>query len=262
MKNKFYIITLTTILVFLLTGCESLIPSSRVGSRYFTLVPGDCCGIGYSYEVMTNGDDGNRIQILLRTELKDPVLKTSKESRTCHRFPSDDIFKNYEESVKQTFYNLSFDIEKNMSWCPKYAYYSTVFPIGSTTVTANKDFQGIRAGEDISSLLIKKEPEFCSEPWDHPLRINSIKDFIDDLDIYHNLGLFYIVLSAPQTMEEDTKFTVSVPVRKVKILQWLDDLSESQDAPMPYTDETITWSVVVQAFKIDSKGNVHFLRTE
>ena len=244
MKKAFYIIPAILIGVFLVSGCEGL-QSGDVGSRYFTIVPGDCTGIAYRYDVSAKS---KTIVFGLSTTVADPVRIRYNKTGTCHQFPSEAEFDKYDHSVKDSFYQLSFDMERGLSWCPKYAFYSTVFPIGPATVTADRDFQGIKAHEDLSSLMLEG-PEYSTEPLDHPLNINRIEEFIHDLEEYHNLGSFQVAISAPDTMEKDTKFTISVPARKVKILQWFNDLATSPDAPMPYSDEIITWNVVVQAFK-------------
>ncbi len=260
-KNKFRII-ITAILVLIVTGCEGLPSGFKRERHQFTLVPGDCAVTYYKSGV--NGSDGVdriefRLYLLENTDIYNRVGTVSKKTGTIHFFPSEDVFKNYEGSVKNAFYNLSFNSEKNMEWCLPRAYYSTVFPIGPTSVTANKEFQGIPAGEELSSIMINSAPEYYSEPWDHPLRINNISDFNSDLETYHNLGFFYIKLPAPKIMEEETRFTVSIPVRRVKILQWLSDLTVSPESPMPYSDEVLSWTIDFKPFTFDEKGDLKWL---
>ena len=47
----------------------------------------------------------------------------------------------------------------------------------------------------------------------------------------------------PISERKDIIFTFTVPVRKVLILQWINDRKDNHDAPMPYIDTELTWRI-------------------
>ena len=175
---------------------------------------------------------------------------------TEYLWPSDEYLERFgsnSDYVKSGFKDLVFGL---FDETPQYNYYaSTVFPMGLIKVYANDIVNGVAAGEDLLDQFWEK-PSFtgtASFPNNvEPVTSLSIDDprlLPDELQdnncFYH--WRFYINSSdtnfTPISERKDIIFTFTIPVRKVLILQWINDRKDNPDAPMPYIDTELTWRI-------------------
>lgn len=176
-------------------------------------------------------------------------------------WPSDEIWNRYGDNayvVKSVYTDCVYLLEQ---WAHKdfgtETFYSTVFRTGDFTIIADKDFGGISAGEDLSSIF---ESDFVFPDVSdliENLRLESLNDLINTVPS-NCVSCCRLSTIGPSELNEPVTFTFRLPVRKVKLLKWICDLSENPSAVPDYLDDLVTWSFTVGKYKITGLA-VHLL---
>lgn len=124
---------------------------------------------------------------------------------------------------------------------------TTVFPIGQLVLTADVPVSGIPAGENLADICLGTLESYAStQSLDNlTLSIDDGSQLYSDLLANGCLGTSVsstITLDAPSSLEKGITFTLSVPVRRVLFLEWLNLLQSNPEAGIPYKDEILTGS--------------------
>lgn len=123
----------------------------------------------------------------------------------------------------------------------------TVFLREGLSLTANKDFAGFRAGENMAGALLAdpKEPfigAYASVSHDDIFPVSSIPD--DCLNMLHTYGQaffgFEMDIKGYRYTKEPITFTLSMPVKCAQYLTWLEQSITDENASMVWEDKTLT----------------------
>ena len=184
--------------------------------------------------------------------------------RTLYSYvwPTEDVFDEFgerKEQVKDDYQSLvrgMFEAKENkeIDEC-----FCTVFQRSALTISSNLPVGGIQPGEDLSSLC-KDLPSYLSDLDNLTLSVSNPQSLYNELRAIpdFSLGDMGVFLPALEKQDQVITFTVSIPVRRVYLLHWLDGLSDNPDAPMPFSDEVLVATVSLGPYYITDNGGVHF----
>lgn len=144
--------------------------------------------------------------------------------------PSDDLFNSLgsnANNVKSKVEQLCRELKS--SGFSRYNM-NTIFFGKDISLTANKDFAGRKAGSNLADLIVS-----------HPHLGASILGIPSDYPYMTNAeGLsFSIPTDGHELIEEYVRFKLSMLVRIVMYLHWLNDKISNPDAAVPYKDEVL-----------------------
>lgn len=253
---------------FIFIVCSMLSSCYRMGDDVggeFIILPGDVikksCDVSI---VSSNGKTPSNYSysinlMIFYDKWEGEYVPINRFDGTNFYWPSGEYLERFGDNadyVKSEFRNLTFAAKEGLDieWDRFHA--STVFPMGQIKVYANDIVNGVAAGEDLLDQfwLIQHFPGKSDFPINtiEPVTSLSIDDpklildeLLDNNCLYH--WRFYINSSdsnmTPISERKDIIFTFTVPVRKVLILQWINDRKDNHDAPMPYIDTELTWRI-------------------
>ena len=179
-------------------------------------------------------------------------------------WPEDNIWDEFADNKEQVMNDYKSLVKglfraKKDQQVVKEEHLSTIFLREPITITASLPIGGIPAGENLSSL--------CDENYWKPKVIDNLDGF--ELSVSNPIALYSelqdnkclsgisIKMPAPDKLEQEITFHVSVPIRRVLLLHWLEDLKNNPDAPMPYNDEVVEAETLLGPYFLDN-GIVHF----
>ena len=146
-------------------------------------------------------------------------------------------------------------------------FYSSILYDTGISLVADKDFAGVKAGDNIASGYMNEQDwAIAGRPEDVPGLLSFVpvkyiffpdenpdgfleKPFGEEFTDYSCLAGPGVVLYIPtrnfEDMEEDVTFNLSVPVKVGLYLTWLNDKISDPDAPFPYREETLTCTFTI-----------------
>lgn len=153
--------------------------------------------------------------------------------------PTDDVFNAFVDncpSIKELYEDAWHEvIESRAGLC----FSSSIFYDSGISLTADKEFAGFPAGDNIASSVFFEGPvpaNFHSIPVGDSFTYNyylpqgfALRIPINDFDI----------------VDEDITFNLSIPVKVGLYLTWLSNKLTDPDAPFPYREETLTCTFTV-----------------
>lgn len=155
--------------------------------------------------------------------------------------PAKEVYSQFVDNKKNVENEYEKVYEQVMSTYQDLRDIRTVYYDGGMSLTANYDFAGIKAGEDLSSLFelysfVPKEK--------YPIPDNGF-------EFAHILEGDSVILTFPKDVDFggrlEFEFTLTLPVKVGLYLTWLDNLLADPDAPYPYSEETLTCTFTVSA---------------
>ncbi|MBQ9310044.1 MAG: hypothetical protein IJ222_04185 [Bacteroidales bacterium] len=159
-----------------------------------------------------------------------------------YRFiPSKDVFGQFEnkKKIKKEFENVYSEL--NSGPTKDWFDVTTIYYFGGMSISADKEWAGYKAGEDLTPLV-------------------SLHGSISDQDYYDYIidGEFKDAIALPSGFQlkldyegysltkEKVKLSIQMPVKVVNYLTWLDDKLTDPDAPIPYFETVLTGNVTIQ----------------
>ncbi len=143
-------------------------------------------------------------------------------------------------SVKETFEDEFESFTK--VYAEKYPGYSdrysvvTILYNGGLSLVANKDFAGVPAGKDLSEIIV-------SDPY--PGNFGLYPDIpLEFIAMPGERISFSVPLGDFKVVSEPVAFELTIPVKVVMYLQWLNDKLTAPGAPVPYKEEVLHCSFV------------------
>ena len=241
MKNNSLLLLVACI--FLFYGCATNnVPRKPSECDPAIIIPGECVapsGIGFNNSFRLTGDYDGHLGLMVDFSLN-TSLQTTIISETAYQLmPGANIFETFgsdARQVKTAFKNIYDEYRSILGSNPVNGAISTVYYAGGIVITANKEFAGIPAGENLAPLL-RVFPE-CLEQYTPiptidapegylPLPMTTpIKFRVDDFDV----------------TEEIVVFQVEIPVKIGMMLTLLRDRLSDPDAKMQFNDVVFTSS--------------------
>jgi hypothetical protein len=220
-----------------LNSCSE-IPAADPDILPFSLVPGECLNntvvkcryageaFGTEYRFVFDSDMSISLEHIKFGEKKLPHHYTS-----IRYVPSDSVFKQFGDNYS------SVKKEYESTWDGIAHSETTVYLNDGFILTADKEFGGIPAGENLARLFGVSPGQSCV-----PLSDNAIipKDLAFRLDSPDVLLYRIDLNNYYEPVKEDVRFSLSVPVRVVYYLTWLNDKLTDENASMTWKDEVLT----------------------
>lgn len=176
-----------------------------------------------------------------------------------HRYvPSKELLKAFgknKDRVAEAYVN-TFDkcysfISEKLDALSEFSVLTALYS-GDLSLTADRDFAGIKAGENLAPM-IKGTPynDYQIDIWGKDAVIADGCNMAEHLGNVLDLPADYkclleadmLAFSIPvdnyELTEETVNFELKIPVRIVCYLQWLNDRIEDPDAPVPYKEEIL-----------------------
>lgn len=241
MKPFYAIICVTACLI--ISSCKSTIaPSESSNPDYdpVAIIPGECIRgpwleSGNSFRV--TGDYDGQLGFLIQLSLNVAIDSDLMSDNTYRLFPRASVIESFGQDasqVKAAYEEIFNEYRARCGEKPDNALVSTVYYCGGLVITANKEFAGISAGENLAPIL-HVFPDYLKEsvpiptiavPDDYiPLQLNNpIKFWIDDYEV----------------VDELVEFEVRMPVKIGMMLTLLRDRITNPSAKMQFTDEVLT----------------------
>ena len=271
MKRKSIIILTCAVLCF--SSCGK-IHFGDTESQYRTFLTGECLsGTELSLarcEVINGGrpTDTDRIVFWFSMPLSNYAEEsvdhsTIFASKRFRNIPSADAFKDFgkhQQSVKNGFEDVYKDFSDAYTARGHGYGYSiiTILYNGGLSLTADKEFAGRPAGENLADLISChpmydglldagcKDQVLAPASAVYPLEVLGLPlDYFSMLDGVQTLP--FVSFSIPVgdydrvdlPVSKPITFELNIPVKVVKYLTWINDKLSDPNAPVPYEDEVL-----------------------
>ncbi|MBQ7811535.1 MAG: hypothetical protein IJ394_03140 [Bacteroidales bacterium] len=234
---KKYVNVLSVLLLALCcVSCHMFAPGQPSPTR-MVLLTGECLN---ATEMSNSGSwvrDG-KIDFRFEPALSSESDRWGKNVGDHYRYiPDEGVFESYGQNktkVKEAYDELFESVANSCSeqWQKDDFSVVTIMYEGGLSLTANKDFAGIPAGEDLSSLVVLGYgfESMAGGFLDIPLgNASMLEDYLN----------FSIPTSGFEVTEESVGFELNIPVKVVMYLDWLNDRLSDSDAQVSYRDEVL-----------------------
>lgn len=248
---------LIAVVALLVSSCYMLAPTGNLSITY-RLLPGECL---ISDELTHSATDTKESTIVdgyylfnFSMDIAEGEMEklSNKLPKTYRALPSDDIFRSFGKNgaeVKADFLDAYDGFTQNYS-SSFYEYHGyevmTVLYDGGISLTADKDFAGYSAGENLAPHItgLLYNGEGVDPVISH---VNNTSDnagaFLDipmDYVSMTECGIgFRIPVGESEIIEESVVFDLKIPVKVVMYLNWLNDKIVDPNAPVPYEEKTL-----------------------
>lgn len=238
--NTWSRVTLAWVSVLLSVGALSCNKVSSVPAPMEeTFLPGEC--LNSSALIFSNflindytEPNGFVFSFIMDMDCEFSRLGSPWASRDYRYLPTDDVFNAFVDncpSIKELYEDAWHEvIESRAGLC----FSSSIFYDSGINLTANKEFAGFPAGDNIASSVL----------FDSPVPANTHSIPVGNSFTYNYYLPRVFALRIPindfDIVDEDITFTLSIPVKVGLYLTWLSNRLTDPDAPFPYREETLT----------------------
>lgn len=209
-----------------------------------TFLPGECLrspALSFSNFLINDytGPNGFVFSFTMDMNCEYSRLGPPWASRDYRYLPTDDVFNAFEGScpnIKELYEEVWQEVTDSRAGN---CFSSSIFYDSGISLTADKEFAGFPAGDNIASSVFFEGPvpaNFHSIPVGDSFTYNyylpqgfALRIPINDFDI----------------VDEDITFNLSIPVKVGLYMTWLSNKLTDPDAPFPYREETLTCTFTV-----------------
>lgn len=195
-----------------------------------------------------------RYKFALLLDLSNCEIDDSRTYSTHPRcIPSEELFSSFGEN--EALIKKAYNDQNYLLHNPEESYTApdvvTILYCGGMTLVADKPFAGHPAGENLAPYCQNYYPTNGTKkpvlPNSNLAGLNNGKNFIDPLmeipiDYGCILGhsiIFSIPTETHKVVEERVNFEITIPVKVVMYLQWINNKLADPLAPVPYREETL-----------------------
>lgn len=222
--------------------------------QYF--LPGECLSsTELTFESSLNRVEKDRLIFVFRPAISDYDVEEFKYD--IHRYvPSQELLKAFgknKDRVAEAYVN-TFDkcysfISEKLDALSEFSVLTALYS-GDLSLTADRDFAGIKAGANLAPMIIGT-PFNDSHLWGKDAviadgsnlaeNLGRVLDLPEDYEclLEADMLAFSIPIGDNELIEETVNFEMKIPVRVVNYLQWLNDRISDPDAPVPYKEEVL-----------------------
>ena len=168
---------------------------------------------------------------------------------TYHVSPPNDVFKSFGKNKKivkeeyQAVFHTLEELYEEGSLVD--ISVSTILYKEGLSLVANKKFAQYPAGENLAKYLIVPDSLgsdfYMRSKYNSPEKYGKVLDI--PLDYSYLLPCSTLALALPVTGTKvdwgNVTFELTIPVKVVNYLQWINDKISNSDAPVPYTEEVL-----------------------
>lgn len=224
--------------------------------QYF--LSGEClASTELSFDTSLHGVEKDRLVFAFKPSISNYDVEEFKYE--IQRYvPSKELLKTFgknKEKVAEA-YDYTFDkcysfISEKVDALCEFSVLTALYS-GDLSLTADRDFAGIKAGENLASMIMgTPHNDYQIDIWGKDAVIADGCNMAEhlgnvlDLPADYNclLGADMLAFSIPigdyDLTEGTVNFELKIPVRVVGYLQWLNDRIEDPDAPVPYKEEIL-----------------------
>ncbi len=181
---------------------------------------------------------------------KDLDIKYEKPKGSLYQraFPDDTVFEQFGENASKVEKELDM-LWKTMMSQPRHNRYgvaagpgytfniNTFFLVDTIHLVSDKEFAGVAAGEDLSSLIHRAIPALLP---DGVLPLDSNFSWNNMIPLVGDCLTFAIPLEDFEMVEETVQFSLSIPIKSVQYLKWINDKLTDENASMTWKEGTLT----------------------
>lgn len=254
MKTK---VLLGLVMLLSLTSCGWFFRGNNP-DVYQYFLPGEClASTELTFESSLNRVEKDRLIFVFRPAISNYDVEEFKYD--IHRYiPSKGLLKTFgvnRGTVTEAYDNM-FDkcysfISGKVDALSEFSVLTALYD-GGLSLTADKDFAGIKAGENLAPMVIGTPfNDYQIDLWGKDTVIAAGCNLAENLGAVLDLPADYeslleadqLAFSIPrgdyELTEETVNFELKIPVRVVMYLQWLNDRISDPDAPVPYKEEVL-----------------------
>ena len=233
--------------MLLFTSCGQLLPAATPDLDLHTsLIPGEClnstelhCPKAGPYEYL--------YEFWFKLDLNTVTEKLSRKQSQIHAtsfrvVPSDTVFEQFGNNFSAVRKEYERVWAESIHKCE-----TTIYKNGDITLLADKEFCGIPAGENLAGLIDKSSISPIPHLEDKmalPLPDGVIDSKAKSLFGAYDVDVFGLFIrykgDGYERVNEAVNFSLSIPVRVVYYLTWLNDKLTDENAPMTWKDEVLT----------------------
>ena len=254
MKHIFKASIISAVSVFFITAtsCGSL-PAAYYEPDPFSLIPGECLNDTkleciYAAPKGEHYDTGPSYAFIFKVDMsiKREKLKHFTHGTSWRWAPNDSVFQQYGSN------SSAIKKEYEILWESMRRAETTIYLNDGLSLIADRDFGGLPAGANLASLCSDKyfverihQGESCV-----PLPEGVLSDPRCALHSFDPNTIGWKIWNDDYKYEqvdgETVNFILTVPVRVVYCLTWLNDKLTDENAPMTWKDEVLTCSFTSQ----------------
>ena len=250
-------------------------PGPDISERDISLLPGECLvsnDLTCTYCNQSNYAKTYLFEFAIDLDIQAEQVGTNTVFKQVRHLPSDKVFQRFgsdEAQVREDYYNV----------CRELTHTQTTFFYDKEDIvlTADAEFAGIPAGENIASLFM--DSTYPLENWptgkSYPIpsyiepfmigqdnmllmispgyRIqygpdNNMDDYMNDegviipMDKQALLGFKIYVLNKYKFVRKSINFKLTLPIKSAQYLTWIKDRFSNDDAKMSYKNEVLICS--------------------
>lgn len=241
MKTRWFLSISAIAVITITSACTSAI-DPKYECDEVAIIPGECIK-DYSFEFNNSfritGDYDGRLGFMIELTMKaleDEDYISAEKYRIVPKSSIIDGFGADASNVRVAYENIYTEYRAKFGPDPDNEFITTVYYRDGLVITADKEFAGIPAGENLASILrvfpdclkdYTPIPTIDAPQGYYPLKMTMpLKWWIGDLDV----------------VEENVHFEVEMPVKVGLMLTLLRDRLTNPDAEMQFRDEVLTGS--------------------
>ena len=226
------------------TSCE-LLPAGYHPPKEYVFLTGECLASPeLSYQTLDENIWHDQLLFRFTLDLSDTKVERIVKSMIAMKevfrtIPSDEKFRSFgsRRDVVKNEFNRSFDELRATLWSGEHdgSLITIVYDGGDITFTANRDFAGHPAGENLA-------PDLLPSPYARDHTPDALRAL--DLPLEYDCMLedhlmFAISMDGFELVKQPTTYDLEIPVKVIMYLNWLNDLQTDPDAPVPYREEVL-----------------------
>ena len=191
--------------------------------------------------VLPEDIDYNSVTLIFGLKMDIDIHRTLYDNNSVIWFmPSYSLFEEFGNNADAVAnnYNNVYDVI-GLPYTHPYDYTAVLYDKNNFTLTADRDFAGIPAGQNLRDIAY-----IGNEIYDYRLSVPGIEYQDNTFALDYNIYIIIPIESDPLGTEATT-FSFSIPVKVGMYLHWLNDRLTDPDAQMQYRDETLTCTFTV-----------------
>ena len=239
MKTRWFLTISVIAVIAIISACSNDVdPKFKYDEA--AIIPGECIRtltLGFNDRFRITGDYDGQLGFMVELSImamSDKVLISDNVYRLVPKASIIDGFGDDASSVKGAYEQIYTEYRAKFGSNPDNEFITTVYYRDGLVITADKEFAGIPAGENLASIL-RVFPD-------------CLKDYTPIPTIDAPQGYLPLKMAIPfkwwigdlGVVEENVHFEVEMPVKVGMMLTLLRDRLTNPDAEMQFRDEVLT----------------------
>ena len=234
------------------TSCGKFWGASGTPHQIYILLTGECLRSMeleyYHPESLDHQIDRNRFIFTFSLDMADYIIEDTgwKQDRIIPSEETFNTFRGNKKIVKHAFEDVYEECCAYFSAQGRFSISTIIYDKG-ISLTADKDFAGFPAGEDLASEImgIPQNDGFPKDAilapgWNLAENAGTALNIpLDYLTLLEDVISFSIPMGNHTLTDEKVTFELNIPVKVIMYLNWLNDKVTDPKAPVVYKDEVL-----------------------